>query len=335
MMLKGVKIMARFPVRACALFAALAFMAFPGEKTAHAAEGSDIKTIVPPANPAPASAKSGLSQRAAMMKKACEEILLSAKTFQLPKQFLLRLIWQESRFNPQAVSHAGAMGIAQFMPGTAQWRGLDDPFDFSLSIQHSGRWLGELRQQFGNLGLAAAAYNAGPGRVQDWLAGTRELPAETRDYVRIITGRNADDWVGMRDGSDAAAPTAAETECPPRGGVAAFRAEPDAGASGEAKARPTASRVAGPPVRSTIRSWALQLIGDHSKSSAVQQYASMRQQFPGILGPRSPEIVPRRIGGRTPTFWYQIRVSEASRESATTLCSRLKSAGGQCLVIRN
>ena len=173
-----------------------------------------------------------------MMKKACEEILLSAKTFQLPKQFLLRLIWQESHFNPQAVSHAGAMGIAQFMPGTAQWRGLDDPFDFSLSIQHSGRWLGELRQQFGNLGLAAAAYNAGPGRVQDWLAGTRELPAETRDYVRIITGRNADDWVGMRDGSDAAAPTSAEMECPPRGGVAAFRAEPDAGASGEAKARP-------------------------------------------------------------------------------------------------
>jgi hypothetical protein len=277
-------------------------------------------------------------QRAAMMKKTCDEIFVAAKTFRLPERFLLRLIWQESRFNPQAVSPAGAMGIAQFMPGTAQWRGLEDPFDWSQSIQHSGRWLGELRQQFGNLGLAAAAYNAGPGRVQDWLAGTRELPLETRAYVRIITGREAEGWVGMHD-SDGAEPVPGETECPPRGAAMALRAQPapDAGAPGETGARPPSSLVPKPPVvpNPPVRPWALQLIGDRSKSAAMQQYSSLRQQFPAILGPHAPEVFPRRIGGRLPTYWYQIRVSEVSRNSATTLCSRLKSAGGQCLVIRN
>ncbi|WP_374545284.1 lytic transglycosylase domain-containing protein [Rhodoblastus sp.] len=266
-----------------------------------------------------------------MIKKACNEIVLTAKTYRLPSQFLLRLIWRESRFDPQAVSPAGAQGIAQFMPATAQWRGLEDPFDWSLSIQHSGRWLSELRQQFGNLGLAAAAYNAGPGRVRDWLAGTRELPDETRAYVHNVTGRTADDWIALKD-SDKIVDV--DAECPPPGSrsVTALRAAPrQQGAPTEANAKSTEP----PTSKSRPGPWALQLIGDRSKSSAVAQYANLRQKFPTILGPRAPEIVSRRIGGRLPTFWYQIRVSEASRQRATTLCTRLKSAGGECVVIPN
>jgi hypothetical protein len=285
--------------------------------------------IVPAhADPSPqfdVGTKPNIRANSATIRKVCDEIQITAKTNRLPKQFLLRLIWQESRFNPQAVSPAGARGIAQFMPATAQWRGLDDPFDWSMSIRHSGRWLGELRQQFGNLGLAAAAYNAGPHRVQDWLDGTGGLPDETRAYVRIVTGRNAEDWVKLRDGN-AKVPTD-EIECPPRGILASLPAEPDLGASG-----PTRKAAAG---KAPGRPWALQLIGDRSKSGAMQQYASMRKQFPAILGPREPEVFPRREGGRRPTYWYQIRVSEASRQSATALCTRLKSAGGECLVIRN
>jgi hypothetical protein len=264
-------------------------------------------------------------RRAELVKRACGEIAAAAKTFGLPQRFLTRLLWQESRFNPQAVSSAGALGIAQFMPGTAQWRGLDDPFDWSLSIQHSGRWLGELRQQFGNLGLAAAAYNAGPARVQGWLAGERGLPEETRAYVRVITGRDADDWVGKRDGED----DSQQPECPPRGAVAALAAP-----AGDSPLAPARARASAGPSR-LARAWALQLAGDRSKSAVLQQYAEMRRQYPAILGPRAPEVAPRRIGGRAATFWYQVRVSEASRQSATTLCERLKSAGGQCLVIRN
>jgi hypothetical protein len=250
----------------------------------------------------------------------CDAIVLAAKEFRLPEPFFLRLIWRESRFDPKAVSSAGAMGIAQFMPATAQWRGLDDPFDWPAAIRHSGRWLRELRLKFGNLGLAAAAYNAGPGRVQDWLAGARELPQETRDYVRMVTGRNAEDWIGLREPGDGLELSPNTSECPPRGVAAsAVAAHP--------------GRL--PGARAPSRAWALQLVGDRSKATAIQQYASMRHQFASILGSRSPEVVPRRIGGRFPTYWYQVRVSEASRQSATLLCDRLKSAGGQCLVIRN
>ena len=55
------------------------------------------------------------------------------------------------------------------MPGTARWRGLADPFAPEVALQESARWLHELWSEFGNLGLAAAAYNAGPARVTQWL----------------------------------------------------------------------------------------------------------------------------------------------------------------------
>src|SRR5262249_30513947 len=60
--------------------------------------------------------------------------------------------------------------------------------------------LRDLNREFGSLGLAAAAYNAGPGRVRDWLGGRRPLPGETRAYVRLVTGRTAEEWAaGQRD----------------------------------------------------------------------------------------------------------------------------------------
>ena len=91
-----------------------------------------------------------------------------------------------------------AQGIAQFMPGTASERRLLDPFDPVQALPKSAEFLSELRNQFGNLGLAAAAYNAGPRRVQEWLAGTGPMPQETRNYVAAITGTTVDDWAGGR-----------------------------------------------------------------------------------------------------------------------------------------
>src|SRR5262249_27603883 len=98
------------------------------------------------------------------------------------------LIWQGGRFDPAAVSRAGAQGVAQFMPGTAIWRGLSNPFDPLEAIAESAKLLRDLRRDFGNLGLAAAAYNAGPARVRDWLAGRRARPGGTRPSVRLVTG---------------------------------------------------------------------------------------------------------------------------------------------------
>jgi Transglycosylase SLT domain len=129
----------------------------------------------------------------------CPMIEAAARANGLPVAFFTRVIWQESRFRPDEVgpvtrSGQRAQGIAQFMPGTAAERGLLDPFNPVEALPKSGKFLTELRDQFGNLGLAAAAYNVGPQRVRDFLAGLRGLPLETRRYVHAITGRPVEYW---------------------------------------------------------------------------------------------------------------------------------------------
>jgi soluble lytic murein transglycosylase-like protein len=128
----------------------------------------------------------------------CVAMAAAAQTSDLPVGFFARLIWQESKFAQRAVSPAGAQGVAQFMPQTANWIGLADPFDPIAALPASARFLKMLFAQFGNIGLAAAAYNAGPGRVQNWLAGHAALPEETRNYVRLITGHEIEKWTAPR-----------------------------------------------------------------------------------------------------------------------------------------
>ena len=124
----------------------------------------------------------------------CRLVETAARERRLPVSFLTRLIWQESSFRTTVTSRAGAQGVAQFMPGTALDRGLADPFDPEQAIPAAAHLLSDLRAQFGNLGLAAAAYNGGPNRVAAWLTRNGGLPSETRDYVIRITGRSAEDW---------------------------------------------------------------------------------------------------------------------------------------------
>src|SRR3954464_3814602 len=124
----------------------------------------------------------------------CDLIETHAERNGLPKDYFARLIWKESRFDPNAQSPVGAEGIAQFMPGTAKMRGLADPFDIEQAIPASATYLGELKRGFGNLGLAAAAYNAGESRVSRWLSWGGFLPLETEDYVLDIMGEPADNF---------------------------------------------------------------------------------------------------------------------------------------------
>ena len=85
------------------------------------------------------------------------------------------------------------------MPGTAAERNLLDPFNPVEALPKAAEFLKELRGQFGNLGLAAAAYNAGPGRVRAWMAGAASMPAQTRAYVEAVTGNSVDKWAAGRD----------------------------------------------------------------------------------------------------------------------------------------
>src|SRR5215207_1144285 len=133
----------------------------------------------------------------------CRLVESSARSRKLPIAFFTRLIFRESSFRTGAVSPAGARGVAQFMPGTAQERGLADPFDPEQAIPKSAELLADHRRRFGNLGLAAAAYNGGPSRVASWLEGRGGLPEETRAYVARITGRAAEDWREEKAGEEA------------------------------------------------------------------------------------------------------------------------------------
>lgn len=134
----------------------------------------------------------------------CQTISDAAAANGLPFGFLARLLWTESGFRSEVTSPAGAEGVAQFMPRTAAERGLLDPRDPLQAIQHAARLLLDLDRQFGNLGLAAAAYNAGSARVIKWLQGVSALPIETRLYVLAITGRPPEDWAGLRNNFSAA-----------------------------------------------------------------------------------------------------------------------------------
>jgi hypothetical protein len=115
-----------------------------------------------------------------------DPIARAALRWNVPENLLAAQLYAESGFNPFARSPAGALGIAQFMPGTAATYGLDDPFDAGKAIDAQAHLMHDLLGQFGSYSLALAAYNAGPGAV----AGCRCVPSipETRGYVARILG---------------------------------------------------------------------------------------------------------------------------------------------------
>jgi soluble lytic murein transglycosylase-like protein len=113
-------------------------------------------------------------------------ILRSASRWNVSAALLAAQLMAESNFNPNAVSPAGAEGIAQFMPGTAASYGLKDPFDPERAIDAQAHLMSDLLRQFRSIPLALAAYNAGPGAV----AACDCVPPypETRAYVARILG---------------------------------------------------------------------------------------------------------------------------------------------------
>ncbi len=104
----------------------------------------------------------------------------------LDPRLLAALVWSESGFRADAVSHAGAIGLAQLMPGTAAGLGVD-PHDPAQNLDGGARYLRQMLDRFGDTSLALAAYNAGPGRVAS--AGGIPAIAETRAYVAVVEDR--------------------------------------------------------------------------------------------------------------------------------------------------
>jgi hypothetical protein len=247
----------------------------------------------------------------------CRTIERAAQVAHLPVEFVTRVIWRESSFRPGVVSRAGAEGIAQFMPSTAQARGLADPFDPEQAIPKAARFLADLRQRFGNLGIAAAAYNAGEGRVAQWLHGQGGLPAETRAYVRFVTRRDADEWVGS--GSSKAGDETRGAEATEPQSCVTLTAELRRGGGGGV----IASEIWAP--------WGVQLAGNFSKPLALAAFDRARVRYAGVIGETRPMIIGRLLRSRGTRPFYQVRLPAPSRAIAEQLCSRIQSIGGACV----
>ena len=109
----------------------------------------------------------------------------AARRHNVPEDLFLRLVQQESGWNPGAVSPKGALGLAQLMPGTAALLGVD-PNDPGQNLAGGARYLRAQYDTFGTWPLALAAYNAGPGAVMEY--GGIPPFDETQNYVRVIWG---------------------------------------------------------------------------------------------------------------------------------------------------
>jgi hypothetical protein len=241
----------------------------------------------------------------------------------LPLEFFVRLIWKESRFVPDAIgpvtrSGQRAQGIAQFMPGTAAERGLLDPLDPIAALPKSAELLRDLRGEFGNLGLAAAAYNAGPRRVHEWLAGTGGMPAQTRDYVASITGRKVDDWRGVQDG-----PPPPTSSCPEM--VARLGQAPNAFVV--SLEQHVSSGIARP--------WGVELAAGFSRAGVLKTYATLETKYRAHLAGADAIVLRAPFRSRGTREFYQVRIGADTRTDAVQMCQKLHAAGAACLVLRN
>ncbi len=279
------------------------------------------------ASPPKPQAKPATPKISGAMDSICLILESAAEANGLPLEFFARVIWQESRFRTDAVgpvtrSGHRAQGIAQFMPYTADERGLLDPFNPVAALPKAAEFLSELRGEFGNLGLAAAAYNAGPGRVRGFLSGRGGMPAETRHYVRAITGRSVDEWaaLGREGGKDG---IAKPTSCRQ---LAALLKEQPTFFIGELERRVQ---------EGTLRPWGVQLSAGFSRTRVLAAYARIERQYRGLLESRDPMIIRTLLRSRGTGGFYQVRVGVDTRAEANRLCADLSAKGAACMVLRN
>ena len=170
--------------------------------------------------------------------------------------------------------------------------------------------------------MAAAAYNAGPRRVQEWLAGTGGMPQETRSYVLAITGSAVEDWAARAEGrQDAGA--VADVELPRIDGAA------EAGA--QSLRHRTRKRIS----LSAAKVWGVQLAAGFSRDKALAMYARAMKRLGAVIGDQDPSLLSSVMRSRGTRAFYQVRIGADTRPAADDLCNRIRKAGGACFVLKN
>ncbi|MGE6782976.1 lytic transglycosylase domain-containing protein [Ensifer adhaerens] len=236
----------------------------------------------------------------------------------LPAAFFARLIWRESLFRPNAVSPKGAEGIAQFMPGTAKMRGLNNSFDAVEALGKSAEYLNELKSRYGNLGFAAAAYNAGESGLERFLE-VDWLPAETRNYVLAITAYSVEDW---RDNPPKILDLTLDKNKNFIDGcvaLASTRNLRDIEVIDEAEWAP----------------WGVQLAAHFQKSVAQRLFVRAVKRLPKSIRSEKPLLLRERNASFGLRIRYAARIGRETQADANKLCATIRKSGGACLVFRN
>ncbi|ARJ70697.1 lytic transglycosylase domain-containing protein [Paracoccus contaminans] len=246
----------------------------------------------------------------------CRVIETAAAENRLDPNFLARLLWKESMFEPEAVSPVGALGIAQFMPETARIRKLDDPFNPAKAIHASAAYLRYLIDGFGNMGLAAVAYNGGEARALRFYNGGQVLPFETQDYVEAITGHNAWKW---RDEPPAALDIRLDKDRPFHDACMKL-------ARNRTLKEFTTKARAWP--------WGVILAAHPQQSGAQQQVNRLNRQLRPILGGKRVSYVRKAVGGAGRRL-YTAQIGYSSRGEANAFCLQFRALGGRCIVLKN
>lgn len=255
------------------------------------------------------------AEQAAHLNQVCRLIHQESSRNGFSPDFLARLIWKESLFDPAAVSPKGAEGIAQFMPGTARLRGLEDPFDIEQAIPASARYLAELKDRFGNLGLAAAAYNAGEARVRRWITSGGFLPLETENYVRHILGRPADNFINATG----------EDDVPPLDADRPFHEA--------CMLLPVSATAIAPMARIHTKPWGIQVAGHFRRDVAMRMWERVRRSTKALQD--FEPVVSQMRSGRGRRAIYTVRIGADTRQEADRICNRLRQSGQACIVLKN
>jgi hypothetical protein len=182
--------------------------------------------------------------------------------------------------------------------------------------------LADLKAEFGNVGFAAAAYNAGAERVRSWLEGRSGLPAETEGYVFFVTGRAADEWKLQ------------ETTLPE-----SLQAKPEDVVESCRKLAPLVVRAVYETEPLTAsgawRPWGAQISTSFSKARALAQFSRARARYANVLADREPFVLPERNLSRGRRAMYMVQIGADSRDDASKLCEELRRKGGACIVQKN
>ncbi|WP_244444632.1 lytic transglycosylase domain-containing protein [Nitratireductor basaltis] len=249
-----------------------------------------------------------------MLPRICQLLEEHADANGISPHFFARLIWKESLFRPDAVSHKGAQGIAQFIPSTARLRGLKNAFDIEQAIPASASYLADLKRQFGNSALAAAAYNSGENRVARWILRGGNLPAETEDYVYSIFGKPAESFRKLEGSVD----------IPPL--------KPDLPFQKACMLMPVSSGAL--HVQAPRKPWGVQVAGHFNRGVALRLWEQTRRKLPANLRNISPNV-DRVKSTRGSKRIYAVRLGADSRAEAERMCTRMRQSGGACIVVRN